>query len=100
MFTLRYKPRKISEIDSEADSRISVTGRIIEQGENSFILDDESGKVEIVFEGEVKKDKIVRVFCSLMENRLKADVVQNLEGMDLKLFKKVKELYIKRDLNV
>jgi len=100
MFALRYKPRKISEIDQKTDTNISLVGKVIEHGENSFILDDESGKAEIVFEGEVEKNKIVRVFCSLIENQLKADVVQNLDGMDLKLFKKVKELYIKRDLNV
>lgn len=100
MFALRYKPKRISEIDPKTDTRISLIGRVLESGENSFILDDESGKAEITFEGEVEPNKIVRVFCSLTEDRLKADVVQNLEGIDLNLFKKVKELYKKAELDV
>lgn len=93
MPALHYKPRKISEINLKADSRVVVIGNVAELGENSFILDDGSAKAEIVFEGEVRKNKTVRVFCSIVENQLKADVVQSLEGLNLNLFKRVNELY-------
>ncbi|MDI6798715.1 MAG: hypothetical protein QMD12_01820 [Candidatus Aenigmarchaeota archaeon] len=95
MFALRYIPKKISEINSKTDSRIAIVGKVIEQGENSFVLEDDSGKVEIESEEEVELNKTVRVFCSLTENQLKADIVQSLNGFDLNLFNKVKELYNK-----
>jgi len=93
MPALHYKPRKISEINVKSDNKVAFIGNVVELGENSFILDDGSAKAEIVFEGEVRKDKTVRVFCSIVENQLRADVVQNLEGLDLNLFKRVSELY-------
>jgi len=95
MFALHYKPKKISEINLKTDSRIAIIGKVTEQGENSFVLDDGSGKIEIISEEEVKLNKTVRVFCSLIENQLKADVVQSLNGFDLNLFNKIKELYNK-----
>jgi len=100
MFALHYKPKKISEIDSKADNRVSLVGKVIENRKSGFVLDDDTGKIEIVFEGDIKPKKMVRVFCSLVDGQLKADVVQNLEGLDLNLFKKVKELYNKAELNV
>ena len=93
MPAVHYKPRKISEINEKSDSKIAIIGNVAELGENSFILDDGSAKAEIVFEGEVKRNKTLRVFCSIVDNQLKADIVQNLEGFDLNLFKRVKELY-------
>ncbi|HKZ45257.1 MAG TPA: hypothetical protein VJ343_00975 [archaeon] len=98
MPAIRYKPRKISEINVKSDDRIAVMGDVVELGENSFILDDGSAKAEIVFEGELKKKQMVRVFCSIVENQLKADVVQNLDGLDLNLYKKIDELYQKAGL--
>jgi len=92
MFVEHYKPRNVSEI-TKTDDKIVVVGKVVEVGENSFILDDDTGKVQVVFEGEVKKGKLLRVFCSLAEEQLKADIVQDLKGLDLNLFKEVKELY-------
>ncbi len=100
MFTNHYIPKKISQLTSK-DSRISLVGNIIQSKENSFILDDGTAKAEISFEGELKgnegelKSKLVRVFCSIADEKLKADVVQPLEGLDLNLFKKVEDLYNK-----
>jgi len=87
-----YKPRKISEI-SKTDSKIAIVGMVSSSDENSFILEDDSGKVEVFSEEEMEKDKTVRVFCSLVEGKLKADIIQDLKGLDLNLFKKVEELY-------
>ena len=89
---LHYTPKQISEVNP-SDSRVSILGKIINISDNSFILDDDSGKIEIVSDVQTEKNKLVRVFCSVGEEKLKADIVQNMEGLDLNLFKKVKELY-------
>jgi len=89
---VHYIPKKISDIKT-ADSKIVLIGKVLQAGENSFVLDDESGKVEIYSEQAVEVNKLVRVFCVVIEGRLKADVVQSLNGFDTNLYKKVKELY-------
>ena len=93
MFGLYYRPRGISEINKKTDGKVAVVGKVVESRENSFVIEDGIAKVEIVFEGKVEKNKTVRVFCSITENQLKADVIQSLDGLDLNLFKRVKELY-------
>lgn len=94
-----YKPRKISSI-TKKDSKISIVGRVIDTKEGSFTLEDSTGKIEIASEEKVEKNEMIRVFCSFVEGNLKADVIQNLEGLDLDLFKKVEELYYKAGMNV
>lgn len=89
MFALHYKPKKISQL-SPKDSRVALVGNIIQKRENSFILDDGTARTEIFFDGKVEA-KVVRAFCSVVEEKLKADVVQSLDGLDLNLFKKVEE---------
>jgi hypothetical protein len=94
-----YSPRKISSI-SKTDSKVALIGKIAGTSENSFILEDETGKIEIFSEERAKEGELVRVFCSSLDGKLKADIVQNLKGFDLNLFKKVEELYRKEGLNV
>jgi hypothetical protein len=100
MPALRYKPRRISEIDWKRDSRVALVGKVLEQLEDSFILDDGTGRVEVFFEGELEKDKIIRVFCSIIENQLKADIVQNLDNLNLELFREVEEMYKRAGLSI
>ena len=90
--TLHYKPRKISEI-TKSDSKVAVIGMIKELQENGFVLKDETKEVEVTFDGSVEKEKLVRVFCSVIDSKLKADIIQDLKGFDLQLFNKVNELY-------
>ncbi|MEK6909675.1 MAG: hypothetical protein AABW61_01200 [Candidatus Aenigmatarchaeota archaeon] len=92
MPTFHYIPKQISEV-KPTDSRVSLIGNVVNVGENSFILDDGTGKIEVISEMPVERNKLFRVFCSVIDEKLKADVVQDMEGLDLNLFKKVKELY-------
>jgi hypothetical protein len=94
-----YLPRKISSI-SKKDLKVVLIGKVVETSENSFILEDETGKAEIFSEEEVREGNLVRVFCSLLDGKLKADIVQSLKGLDLNLFKRVEELYKREGLNV
>lgn len=90
-----YKPKKLSEINLKRDSMIAAIGKISETRDNSFILDDGTKKIEIFSDEAVESGKLVRVFCSVAENQLKANIIQQLNDFDLDLFYKVKELYSK-----
>lgn len=92
MSSSHYATKQISEV-SPRDSRVSIIGNVVNVGENSFILDDGTGKIEVISEIPVERNKLFRVFCSVIEEKLKADIVQDMEGLDLNLLKKVKELY-------
>jgi hypothetical protein len=96
---LHYKPKKISSI-RENDFRVAIIGKVIEVKEKSFVVSDGSGELEVFSAKQVEKGSIVRVFCSREEDKLKADVVQNLNGLDLNLYNKIKELYSKVERNV
>lgn len=98
MLERHYKPKKISKIE-KSDRRVAIVGKVrkVNEDGNSFVLDDDTGKIEIFSDklDKVKKGGIVRVFCTIENEKLNADVVQSLESLDLNLFKKVEELYIK-----
>lgn len=94
-----YLPKKISSV-SKLDSKVSMVGTVSEVSENSFTLDDGTGKMEIASDQPVEKDEVIRVFCSSIDGRLKADAIQSLKSFDLNLFKKIEELYKKEGFNV
>jgi len=91
---MNYKRKLISQVTKE-DSRVAVIGKVLEIGNNSFVLQDDTGTTEVFSDIPAEKDKLVRVYCSVIEGQLKADVIQDLTGFDLNLFKKVEELYNK-----
>jgi len=92
---LHYKPKNVSELNVKTDSRVAIIGKVVDIGDNTFVLEDKTGKVEIVFDGMIENNQLVRVFCSIVEEKLKADIVQDLKNFDVELFFKVKELYNK-----
>mgnify|MGYP001616271717 FL=1 len=92
MSTYHYTPKQISEVIL-TDSKVAIIGHVVDAGENSFVLDDGTGKIEVSSDMIVEKNKLVRVFCSVVDEKLKADIVQDVEGLDVELFKKVKHLY-------
>lgn len=94
MRSQRYVPKKISEI-KDTDTKISIIGKIQELKTNSFVIEDETGKLELFTEQNVDAGNIIRVFCSLSDGRLKADVIQSLNGLDINLYHKVEDLYRK-----
>ena len=92
---LHYKPKRILEIDFKKDKKVAIVGRVLEVGEKFFIIGDATEKIEVESEEGVEEGEIVRVFCSIEENKIKADIVQRLDGLDLNLYRKTEELYKK-----
>jgi hypothetical protein len=93
VFSKYYKLKKASQVSAK-DQRIALVGNIAQRKPNSFVLDDGTAKIEIAFEGNLEA-KTVRAFCSVEDEKIKADLIQNLDGLDLNLFKRVDDLYSK-----
>jgi len=89
--------RKVSEI-GEGDIRVSIIGTVIGGQDNRLVVDDGTGKVSVSFEQPVKAEsgKLVRVMGRVipMEGgaEIQGDVLQPMDGMDMKLKKRVDEL--------
>ncbi|MDI6806384.1 MAG: hypothetical protein QMD14_01040 [Candidatus Aenigmarchaeota archaeon] len=89
----RYKPRKISEIDFGMDEKVAIIGRVKEIKENSIIFQDNSGEVEIGFVDGIKENRLIRIFCSVVDGRLLVDFFQDLKEFDLDLWEEINKLY-------
>ena len=87
-----YKPRSTATI-KDNDVKVSLVGKVVEIGEDYFILDDGLGSKKISSSFKVDEDETIRVFCSVSNGELSADIVQVLDGLDLELFKKVDDMF-------
>jgi hypothetical protein len=89
-------PRKIADINPEKDIRVRIMGRILDKYDGTIVVDDGTGKAEIIAEEcALESGAPVRVFCRVMplENgfELRAEIVQNMAALDMDLYKKVHE---------
>jgi len=89
-------PRKIADINPETDIRVRLLGKIIDKFNGTAVLDDGSGKAEIIMEenfDKVDTNDSVRIFCRVLplENgyELRAEIVQNMKQLDMDLYKKI-----------
>ncbi len=95
---LPAKEKRISEIIPESDVRVRLIGTVINVNENSIVLDDGSGKTEILFDEKpnVSQGEVVRVVARvipLLEGfQCRAECIQNLKDFDIDLYKKAKKL--------
>jgi len=88
-----YKPKNISELNLQTDLKVALVGKVESIMENSFVLND-GEKIEIITDRIPDKGKMVRVFCSVMDQQLKADIIQPV-NFDSELFRKFEEFYKK-----
>ena len=93
-FKARYFPKKIKELKN-TEEKVLLNGEILNSTENSFILSDDTGKVEIFSGRKFQKNITIRAFCSVVDGELKLDFLQDISNSDLNLFKKVEALYKK-----
>lgn len=90
--------KKISEIQPDSDVRVRMIGTVIDSGPNSIVLDDGTGKVEVYFEEQprVRQGQLVRIITRILPIidgfECRGEVLQSLEGFNLDLYKKAKEL--------
>jgi len=90
--------KKIAEIQPESDVRVRLTGTVIDSSMNSVVLDDGSSKIEVYFEEQpkVRNGQLVRIIARILPLidgfECKGEVMQSLEGFNLELYKKVREI--------
>ncbi len=91
------KPRRISEIEP-SDEQVQVVGHIVDKDESSLVLDDGSGKLNVLFEDpslieDTEVGMKVRVFGTPLKiedtQEIHAEIIQDLEELDLDLYQKV-----------
>jgi hypothetical protein len=90
--------KMISDIHPESDVRVRLLGTVIDTSLNSVVLDDGSGKIEIYFEEQpkVRNGQLVRIVVRILPLidgfECKGELIQNLDGFNLDLYKRVKEI--------
>ncbi len=98
---LPFSEKAISEIEPEKDVRVGILGKIVDMDEDSFILDDGAGRVQVATGPEISMESICvndsvkvigRVFASENGFELRAEAVQSASGIDVPLYKKAIEL--------
>lgn len=91
------KEKRIKDINKD-DSRLAISGLIINKSENSLILDDGTSQLKVIFEepNEFKQGQYIRVIGNLINfnetNELRAEIIQDLNNINKKLHQKVIEL--------
>jgi len=96
---LPAKCKSISDIEPENDIRVSLLGRVIDISDGILVIDDGSTNAQVKL-GELNVDlnpgDLVRVFARVLPNEegfeLRAEIVQNMKGLNVELYKKVKGL--------
>lgn len=96
---IRYKrlpavTRKISEIDPQKDIRIRLFGRVIDTTDSAIVLDDGTGRAEVVLESSIDENiTIARVFARVLPletgYELRAEIVQGMNDVDEELYRKI-----------
>jgi len=86
--------KQISTIDPKSDVRVRILGTVIGNNDNSIIIDDGSGKAEIMFENPIeyiKEGQIIRIVTRILPMvngfRCHGECIQVLENFDVKLYK-------------
>jgi hypothetical protein len=89
-------PREVAGINPEKDIRVRILGRIIDKYDSMLVVDDGSGKADIIVEEGIENfnaNDIVRVFCRVLPlesgYELRAEIIQNMNGLDMDLYKKI-----------
>jgi hypothetical protein len=87
--------RRVSDIDP-SDIKVRVLGTVARKGDGFFVLKDETGEIKIKTSQEASPKSLVRVFGRPSKTgeklELEADLVQDMTGLDKKLYKKLHSL--------
>ncbi len=89
-------PRRISEINPEKDIRVRLLGRVIGKDNGAIIIDDGTGKAEVIAESQdADVNDLVRVFTRVLPLEegfeLRAELIQKMNGLDIDLYRNVME---------
>ncbi|MDY6769977.1 MAG: OB-fold nucleic acid binding domain-containing protein [Candidatus Nanohaloarchaea archaeon] len=91
------RPCDITDIDPESDARVRVLGTVLEARQDSIMLDDGSGTVEVFLDADdldaVQDGQRVRVFGRVMPTadafEIQAELVQDMTDLDMDTYGEV-----------
>lgn len=89
--------KKINEIGKN-DARVRLLGTVIDNKDNVVVLDDGTGKINVVFSDpvNVKANQTVRVFGRVMPAEegfeIEGEILQDMGSVDVALYRKTTEL--------
>ncbi|MBU3957603.1 MAG: replication protein RepA [Nanoarchaeota archaeon] len=93
---LPAKEKLVSEI-LQNDIRVRILGTVIDKGEGAIVLDDGSGRLEVVTEGQAPEmGKMVRAVARILPLtggfEARAECVQDMAGFDVELYRRAREI--------
>lgn len=95
--------KSITDISADRDVRVRILGTLLDSSDNTILVDDGTGKAEVTFdEGNgidgLQKGQLVRVIARVLPlidgYALRGEAIQRLEGFDLQLYKKARQLVV------
>lgn len=93
--------RAIADINPERDVRVRLTGTVLGISSGGLMLDDGKSRTEIIFDSPeamagIETGSLVVVVCRVLPLidgfECRGEVIQSLEGFDLGLWRKAKEV--------
>ena len=95
--------KPIAEINPEKDVRVRILGTVLGVDSNTVVIDDGTGKVEVVFEEPqeyIKEGNLIRIISRILPLtegfECRGECVQQLDGFDMKLYKRTREIIKRR----
>jgi len=93
---LPAKEKLVSEILPN-DIRVRILGTVIDKSEGAIVLDDGSGRLEVVTEGQAPEmGKMVRVVTRILPMtggfEARAECVQDMTGFDVELYRRARDV--------
>ena len=88
--------RRINEL-SETDYRVRVIGTVVSVSSDEQILDDGSGTINLRTDQKLEMRTLIRAIGRVFRKddgtfELNAEIIQDMKGLDIELFNKVREL--------
>jgi len=89
-------PKKVEEIDPEQDVRVRLLGTVIGKEEDSIVLDDGSGSVEVFLDEEdlksIEEKNKIRILGRVLPTpesfEIQGELVQEMDDLDLEFYNK------------
>jgi hypothetical protein len=94
---LPFVEKKISEL-AGSDSRVRITGTVLDSSGNMIVVDDGSGRINVSFEDSVSAEanKKIRVFGRVLPKEdgfeMEGDFIQDMNDVDMEVLNKIQEL--------
>lgn len=94
--------RRINEL-SDTDYRVRVIGTVVSISLDEQILDDGTGTINVRTDNKLEMGTLIRAIGRIFRKddgtfELNAEIIQDMKGLDIELFNKVRELQKKHSV--